>query len=279
MASISAKKGTENAGAGIRRRSIKNGEVIGPKLHDDVLTGKYMKYLGKGQPLLILAAESGPAAGTDNVECIAYLPGNACPLHYKPIGTATILGPMAAALGLDIVLDKTNNEGVQYIPGGLYGPWRTTIESTAGSEASITKGLFLRARFIIADVSGTDDFAVGFRKAEATQAAVDDYDEAAFLNVISGDIKIETILNNAATVTLDTTLNWADGEEHELEIRVTGKGVVSFLVDGATPTVSKTFTFDDGEVLVPFIYFLNDATTPGVVNLTKLEIGSLEHVK
>ena len=49
-------------------------------------------------------------------------------------------------------------------------------------------------KFAIADVSDTDDCAFGFRKVEAYQANIDDYDEMAALNVISGDIKIETIL-------------------------------------------------------------------------------------
>ena len=47
---------------------------------------------------------------------------------------------------------------------------------------------------------------------------VDDYDEAAFLNVILGDIYIETILNNAATTSTDTTNNVTDGGTVTLKV-------------------------------------------------------------
>jgi hypothetical protein len=64
----------------------------------------------------------------------------------------------------------------------------------------------------LSDVDGTDDCAIGWRKAEAYQAAIDSYDEMAAINVIAGAIKIETILNNGTTATTDTTDTIADGE-------------------------------------------------------------------
>jgi hypothetical protein len=58
----------------------------------------------------------------------------------------------------------------------------------------------------------------------------------AVLNTQAGTINIETILNNAATTTTDTTLAWADTEVHEIEVRVGIDRVAKFFVDGVEVT-------------------------------------------
>lgn len=273
MASIGARTAAEKALGGLTRRSIRDGEVLGRAVHADVASGAYMLYKGKSQPLG-MEADSTAATGAAGVEHVALLPGVSQYLHYFPIVNAgNVLVPPASADGLDLTLSQTNDEGCQYVPGGLFGPWRMTVERTANQV--VPKGLFIRLRAAILDVSGTDDFAVGFRKAEAVQAAIDGYDEAAWLNAISGNVFTETILNNGTTVAVDTTDNWADTEEHEFEVQVDGKGKVYFFFDGAQPTVTQAFQFDDAEVLVPFIYALQaaDLTT---INVKELEVGTLE---
>lgn len=180
-------------------------------------------------------------------------------LHYSMIGTQTILNPVWDTDGLDIVLDQDDNEGIELsVP---IGNGSKKGRFTVGKEECSIK---LRTK--IGDVSDTDDYAIGFRKEEGFQAAVDDYDEMAALNVISGDIKIETILNGGATTTTDTTLNFADGEIHDLEVRVAKDGSVSFIVDGVdkTSVQASAFKFDAGEKIVPFIYEINaGANDPG----------------
>jgi len=131
-----------------------------------------------------------------------------------------------------------------------------------------THGAFYaELKFSIATVAGTDDCAFGFRKVEALQANVDDYDEMAALNVISGNITIETILNNAGTTSTDTTANWADGETHTLRIDVSSAGVVTYKIDGSAPATTAAFTFDSGEVVTPFFFQLqaNGAQTGALV--------------
>jgi hypothetical protein len=150
---------------------------------------------------------------------------------------------------------------------------------TATSRSAFTVGThdaFIRVKLNVADVSGSDDCAVGFRKAEAYQAAIDNYDEMAALNLISGTINIETILNNGATTTTSTTDTVADGVDVELEVRVDNGGVVSYVIDGAAPTTTAAFTFDDGEVIVPFLYFLHATDVAGVVLLKEWECGTFQ---
>ena len=92
---------------------------------------------------------------------------------------------------------------------------------------------------------------------------------AAF-NIISGVINTETIKNAGATVTTDTTLtDWADLATHTVQVKVSATGAVTYLYDGAEPTTVVAYSFDDAEVVVPFVYFLHNTDigeTTGITN-------------
>jgi hypothetical protein len=42
---------------------------------------------------------------------------------------------------------------------------------------------------------------------------------------------------------------------------------VTYLIDGVAPTTTAAFSFDSGEVVVPFFFFLQATTSPGIVEL------------
>ncbi len=278
MGSIKELTTTEKAYRGLTHNSIRDEEVYGRKLHPDVRSGSYLYYDGKGQPFLFLATMAAVASGADATEHIAVLPGNGGVLHYWPIGAiaAAMKGPTADADGLRLDFDAAAADGVNIVPGGLLGPWRLVIERTAGQDPP--DGLFIRVWLKIEDVSGTTDLAIGFRKSEAVQAAIDDYDELACLNVISGDVKRETILNTAATVTVDTGFNWADGETHELLLKCQGNGKVEMFFDRGDTPIGAAFQFDDAEVVVPFLFGLQAADLTEI-RLVKLEVGHLSQLE
>lgn len=210
------------------------------------------------------AAHAAPT-GVEGDENIMVMPEGT--LEYHMLGTQTLLAPLLVATGLDCALDQTDDDGVE-ICGGILAS--NKLKFTVGTDPAF----FAKLKFSIGDVTGTDDCAFGFRKMEAYQAAVDNYDEMAVLNIISGVINIETILNNGTTVTTDTTLtDWADGATHELEVLVSAAGVVTYKVDGSAPTVVAAFTFDDGEVLVPFFYMLNASDLVDTLILQHFECG------
>lgn len=206
----------------------------------------------------------GASAGATGDENMMQFTWNA--FEYHILGTQTLLAPSLTATGLNIGMDQTDDDGVEISQGILS---KNKHAFTVGTD----NAFFIRVKFKIEDVSGTDDCAVGFRKAEAYQANIDDYDEMASLNVISGDINIETILNGAATTTTDTTDNWADLETKTLQVNVSSAGVVTYLIDGVAPTTTAAFTFDTAEVVVPFLYFLNDTDLAGAVEVTEWECG------
>lgn len=209
----------------------------------------------------------GAATGTAGDENVMVLPTTA--FEYHVLGTQTIVAPTINANGLDMgSMDQTANDGLELNHGIL----SSQIPSfTVGTDAAF----FLRTRFSIEDVSGTDDCAIGFRKVEANQANIDDYADMAVLNVISGDINIETIVGGAGTDTTDTTDNWANTETHELQVNVSAAGVVTYLIDGVAPSTTAAYTFTDGLNVMPFFYFLQDTDIAGAVPLMVWECGYL----
>jgi hypothetical protein len=186
--------------------------------------------------------------------------------EYSPLGTQTITAPVITANGLEVGMDQTANDGVQITRG-------ITARSPEAFVVGTSPAFYAKMRVKLADVSGTDDCAFGFRKAEAYQAAIDNYDEMAAFNIIAGVVNTETIINNNATVTTNTTLTWADNATKELEVRVSSAGVVTYRVDGVVPPTVAAFTFDTGEVVIPFFYYLHDTDICETIEIAKWESG------
>lgn len=207
----------------------------------------------------------GAAGGTAGDINVLILPTTA--FEYHILGTQTITAPVITASGLNLgSMDQTANDGLE-VNLGVLSSQRCALK--VGTDDAF----FFRVRMTIADVSGTDDCAVGFRKVEANQANVDDYADMAVLNVIAGNITIETIVGGAATVSTDTTDNWADTETHELQVNVSDAGVVTYLIDGVAPTTTAAYTFTDALTVMPFVYFLQDTDIAGAVPVAVFECG------
>lgn len=186
--------------------------------------------------------------------------------EYTILGTQTILAPSLTSVGLNISMDQTDNDGVEINHGITAKQRHSYIIGTDGP-------FFFRVKMKIEDVSGTDDLAIGFRKVEACRANIDDYLDMAVLNVISGNITIETIDDNAATTSTDTTDDWADAATKTLAVYVSAAGVVTYKIDGVAPTTTAAFTFDTGDTVMPFLYFLHASDVAGTVELIEWECG------
>jgi hypothetical protein len=50
---------------------------------------------------------------------------------------------------------------------------------------------------------------------------------------------------------------------------------VTYEIDGVAPTVTAAFTFDSGDTVVPFLYFLHDADLMDTLYVQKWECGLL----
>ena len=247
--------------AGLASRNGYEGDLV--KMAD-LLPDKFIYEKFDANPVVIQTTgevADGTAADVQAMSCSR----NLFELVYLGAGQ-TLLAPSIVAAGLDVSLDGADNDGIEL-----------TMGITARSKAAFTVGtdpaFYAKLKFTITDVSDTDDCLFGFRKAEAYQAAVDDYDEMAAFNVNAGDIYLSTILNAGDTTDTDTTDNWADGAQKTLEVYVSNAGVVTYKIDGAPPTTVAAFTFDDAEVVVPFFHFLHAASSSAGIILDEFECG------
>lgn len=209
------------------------------------------------------AGYGDPTGTTGDVNRILSGP-NYYEYHIK--GTQTIVAPTWGASGMDIGMDQTDNDGVELTNG-----------ITARSKAAYTVGTddcYFETTINVADVSGTDDLCIGFRKQAAYAANVDDYTDAAYFQIVGTAMNIETILNNAATSTTAITNTVADGVSVTLRVEVRS-GVTWFYINGAAPSTQVNFTFDTGDVIMPFIFFLHSTDVAGIVNVSQWECGKL----
>ena len=198
--------------------------------------------------------------------------GNTLAVH--AIGTQTLLAPALAATGLNVSGDQTNNDG-----------WAMRGRSVAALgtlnkdhfKVGTSPAFFFKVKFTLADVSGLDDLRCGFAKVEAHNADPDALDELATMAVMAGDIKTQTIINNASTIATDLTApssgDWADGATHTFKIMVSAAGVVTYELDDTAPTGAVAFTFDDAEVVTPYWFHRFDATSPGAITWQTFEFG------
>jgi len=242
---------------GIHRRQIADGQISPNKLASSLKDCGYFYHpCNVNYPVLGPAPYAFPTAGDGNNGRLCTPYGD---VLYRMAGSQTLLGPVmdSAEAKLDIGLDEANAEGVEYVINSFLAAG-ARLNHVVGTSAPF----MVRAKLTIEDVSGAAECALGVRKVEAFQAAIDDYDELACLNVQAGTINVETILNNGTTDTVDTGLTWGDGEEKELKVvvgigypGVSNAGKVRFYVDGVR-VGPDTFVFDSAEVLTGFIHFL-----------------------
>lgn len=185
------------------------------------------------------------------------------------IGVQTT-SPVMAAAGLDIRGVETNAIGTEIFS---HGPLMSGKPFIVGNDP----GFFFRVSITIADISGATVLLAGFRRAEANNITYTSYLDYASIGTIAsaatGAINIAQEINNAGTSPTDTTNTWADGATKVFEIRVSALGVVTYLINGAAPTVTAAQTFDDGDPLIPFVHFIQHTDIAGEVTINSWEAG------
>lgn len=207
------------------------------------------------------------ATGSTGDENVMLIERNA--FEYHVLGTQTLLAPVQLSTGLNVAMDQSASDGLEITQGILNN---SRMAFTIGTHA-----FYGSCKWIMSDVSDLAECAFGFRKAEDYQAAIDDYDDMACFNIQAGQVEIHTIINDNATVETDTEeTDWLDGAAHTVEVHVDIDGVVTFLYDGAAPETTKTFTFDDGDVVIPFFHFVLGGDGSSTVVLQEWDVREVE---
>lgn len=206
---------------------------------------------------------TAPAAGVER----AFSTRKGCyEQHIAAInGTAVWSSPLVTSSGLALTTDANATDGIlsYEITQGV------KTNSYAAKTAGTSPDSFFEVAFTVADISDVTEFIVGWRKAEDYRVDADDYDEAAAFNVgagADGRINTWTILNDAATTTTNTGLTaLADAGGATLRVVLRANGRVEFYVDGTQYQPAAAFTFDSGEVVVPFVQLTAETGDPGIV--------------
>jgi len=223
-------------------------------------------------PVMTTAATTGgvPTGATGDINLMSLQDG--CLMETMVLGAGqTIIAPrMTSNAGLNIALDQVDNEGALY----NFGPRNSAKHAyTVGTAAAF----FMEATFTVADVSGCDPLYIGFRKVEANQADFNSYTDRAFIGldatVSPGNVVLNTELNSGGSTTTNTTDAWADAASHTIKVLVSAAGVVTYTIDGSAPSATAAFTFDNGDIIMPEIFFLNGADVAGDVEIETLKIG------
>lgn len=211
-----------------------------------------------------------PAGATGEVDNLLFQEG-VCMQQYIIGAGQTILAPTMDANGLLASLDLTVGEGVEYNFGA----------DRANSRHAFTIGtspaFFMELRFRINDMDGADPYIFGFRRSAANNATWENYTDYAAIgmNAVTSatEIVIADELNGGGTTLTNTTDLWGgDGSTNTLQVLVSAAGVTTYTINGAAPTATHAFTFDNGDVVVPFIR-LEHSASPTAVNLISMKIG------
>lgn len=205
---------------------------------------------------------------TTTVPCLATF-GSGVKLMWAPVVTATLLLDMDAA-SLDIAGDQTDDDGTE-IFGGVGGASGRPF--VIGEDPAF----YFCATVDVEDVSGTDEFRIGFRKVEAMNATFGSYGEYATIGPNSGNITITTELAGGGEADVDTTNDAGDSDAGKKYCTyVSGTGVTTWTIDGAAPTTTASFTFTDGVSVIPIIHFLHASDLAGEIDVTLWEVGFSE---
>lgn len=235
------------------------------------LTAKdaFTKIIFASQP--VATQNDGTTASAVDTETNVMTCDNGIIFEYYNIGTQTAeLVPRIAATGLDISRVETDNIGTEFTQGILASSKHAYTAQTDGP-------FFVRATVNAVDVSGVDPLVVGFRKIGAYNSTYTSYSDFASIGIVGENdpaaIQIVTNLNAAGASTTDTTDTVANGVNVILEVIVDADGTVTYQIDDLPPSMTAAFTFDSGDVVVPFISFAHATTSPADVFLIDYQCG------
>lgn len=224
-------------------------------------------------PVMTTAVNTGgaPTGATGDVN-LMYLQEGILMEQFILGAGQTIIAPRMDATGLLISLDLVDNEGAEYNFGARAN---NRHAFTIGTSAAF----FMEAKFVVADLSGVEPLIMGFRIVQANAADYTTYTDFYGLGLNNAtsatNVAIFDQLNTGGVTIGDSGDAWTggDGGTVTLKVLVSAAGVITATIDGSAPTTPVAMTFDNADVVMPFIHFLHDTTTPGNIHLVDMSVG------
>jgi len=212
-----------------------------------------------------------PAGATGETDYLSF--PNGLQMEQFIIGAGqTILAPTMGTNGLAINLDKAVSEGAEY----NFDAARTNSKYafTIGTDAAF----FFEVDLYINDMDGAAPYVIGFRKSEANNATFANYTDYACvgMNAATSGTEVVTIdeLNGGGQTITNTGQLWGgDGTTNTLTVLVSAAGVVTYQFNGGALGGAGAFTFDNGDVVCPFIRIEHSASATDVAINQTMKIG------
>lgn len=222
-------------------------------------------------PILQSNATTGvaPTGSTGDVNLLYMQDG--CLMEQFILGTQTIICPRMAAGGLSINGDATNGDGFEFNFGARNSAKHAyTIGTSAAFEFSAT--------LTPTTMAGYGRLFIGFRKVEANNATFNSYTDFVGIGLhavtSATNVVMETRLNSGGVSLTDSTDAWGgDATAQTVKVKVSAAGVVTFEVGGSAASAAPSYTFDNADVVMPFIRLEQNATTSADTLLTAFKIG------
>lgn len=211
------------------------------------------------RPLLVLSVTAaGAKALTDNAT--QYVWGSPSGLiTYREEAAKTASSWIVAANKLDISADDTtNDEGVEILLGD-----GAVTDASAWITAGTNGGCFT-VNFTIALIAGTDQFVIGWRKAEAFQdvAAYASYADWSVVGINNVDGSIFSLgeVAGGGTLSDDSGVNAANGGTYTLKSCISSTRVPTAFLNGNPITMTNSGTAKTSAIgMNPFISYLHSA--------------------
>lgn len=261
----------------------------------------FMDWRANGPVVAVSSAGAIPTASQGQIDGIT-LPGTTGGLleYFQTTAQTLIPAWTLASLGVEAALDQVENETVEYVPGGnsSVNPFAYTVNTSPP--------MIFRVAFSITDVSGMDQFGIGWRKQEAYAVPVSflttgdgvytDFFGVGFAATSADPNTVRRFsdLNNSGSTLVDSVgFTWADGLTHVLEIRLKGRyptvyingiragqpiakdGLGGAITSQTTLAQATQYAFDVDDILVPFIFIRQDADlTPVYIKAIQVGLAS-----
>ena len=210
-------------------------------------------------------------------------------------GSIPVVDASATAVGLNLQLDgeTTDNCGMELSIGGS-----STIANDANKYIVGTHAGYIDATFWTTDWDDYDNVSIGFRKLQAHQAGHNAVVAAQggdplYTDFVSygaqtvNDIGISTALNDAAGIYQDTGDNPADSQNLRLRVSLSSAGAITYTwvvnaIAGegalAAPTTTVAYTFDSGDIIVPYVSTLKNAAADVELLLKDIKVVRTPHI-
>lgn len=235
----------------------------------------YMDFTGDGDGENLQCLEQDGTVASATEFALNYCYTSHGTFAYIPTSGQTLFPDMDAG-SLDIAMDQTDDDGAELSAGGPLVPGGRPF--FVGRDPAF----YTCAKMAVADVSGSDEFHIGFRRPHTAVALDSAWDDNQSFFVIgwngtdaSQTIDIESDDDGGGTTTTAVTpaTTIADATTFTACVFVSATGVATASFDGTT-VAGTAFTFDDGEPLMPIIAFVQaNAAQTGEVDLYVWEAG------